>query len=151
MALIDLIEESVVKVPLTSTTKFDVLEELVDVLVDAGSVSGENRSAVLDALIARENQGSTGLEQGIAVPHAKTDLVDTVTISIGVSPEGIDFEALDGKPSHLFFCMLASPSQPGKHVEILSEIARLTKSPSVLKLLTSATSVQDVMEVFSEE
>lgn len=149
MALVDLVEESVVKVPLSSTEKFGVLEELVDVLADAGKI--EDRDAILDALIQRENQGSTGLEQGIAVPHAKTEAVDSITISIGISPEGVDFEALDGKPSHVFFCMLAPPSQPGKHVEILSEIARLTKSPSVLKLLSTAGSVRDVLDVFAEE
>ena len=149
MALVDLVEESVVKVPLTSSDKFGVLAELVDVLVDAGKI--RDRDVILDALIERENQGSTGLEQGIAVPHAKTDSVETITVSIGISPEGIDFEALDGKPSHVFFCMLAPPSQPGKHVEILSEIARLTKSPAVLKLLTTASSVQDVLDVFAED
>lgn len=151
MALVDLVDETVVKVPITSTGKFDVLQELVEILVEAGKVKESDKSVVLDALIERENQGSTGLEKGIAVPHAKTDVVDSVTLSIGVSPGGVDFEALDGNPSHLFFCMLASPDQPGKHVEILSEIARLTKSPSVVKLLTSATSVADVVEVFSEE
>lgn len=149
MALVDLVEESVVKVPLTSADKFGVLEELVEVLAEAGKI--DNKELILDALIQRENQGSTGLEQGIAVPHAKTDAVDTVTLSVGISPEGVDFEALDGSPSHVFFCMLAPPSQPGKHVEILSEIARLTKSPAVMKLLTTAGSVQDVLDVFAED
>ena len=149
MALVDLVEESVVKVPLTATDKFGVLDELTEVLLRAGKIS--DKDAILDALIQRENQGSTGLEQGIAVPHAKTERVDAVTVAIGISPAGVDFEAMDGKPSHVFFCMLAPPSQPGKHVEILSEIARLTKSPTVLKLLTTASSVRDVLDIFSEE
>jgi fructose-specific phosphotransferase system IIA component len=149
MALVDLIEEKVVKVPLKSTDKFGIIEELVDLLDAAGRI--EDRTKAMDALIARENQGSTGLEQGIAVPHAKTDSVSSIAVAVGVSPGGVDFEAMDGKPSHLFFLMLAPPDQPAQHVEILSEIARLTKSPAVMKLLLSASSPKDVVEVFTED
>jgi nitrogen PTS system EIIA component len=149
MALLDLIEEKVVKVPLDSKDKFGIIEELVDLLDNAGKI--EDRTKAMDALIARENQGSTGLEQGIAVPHAKTDAVKNIALAVGVSPSGVDFEAMDGKPSHLFFLMLAPPDQPSQHVEILSEIARLTKSPAVMKLLLSAASPKDVVEVFTED
>ncbi len=149
MALVDLVEEKVVKVPIESTDKYGIIQELVDVLDKAGKIQDRNKA--MTALMDREQQGSTGLEAGIAVPHAKTEAVNTITLAIGVSPKGVDFEAMDGKPSHIFFLMLAPPNQPGKHVEILSEIARLTKSPSVMKLLTNASSPKDVVEVFTDE
>ncbi len=148
MTLVDLVDKDIIKVPITSKDKVDILKELVDVLDKAGKVKDPDQA--VDDLIARENQGSTGLEQGIAVPHAKTDSVDSITVSIGVSPGGVDFEAMDGEPSYIFFLMLAPPNQPGQHVEILSEIARLCQSPAVLKSLKTAGSADDVLELFEE-
>lgn len=148
MALIDLITEDVVKVPLTSTTKFQVLQELVDVLVKAGKIGGAEQ--VLDALQQRESLGSTGLENGIAVPHCKTNAVDSLTMAIGIAPQGLDFEALDGNPSTLFFCMLAPPDQSGPHIEALSEIARLTQSQSFCRLLIGSRSPEEVVELFRD-
>jgi mannitol/fructose-specific phosphotransferase system IIA component (Ntr-type) len=149
MAIVDLMDERIVKVPITSTSKVDILKELVDVLYEAGKVS-ETQKAV-DALIARENQGSTGLEAGIAVPHAKTEAVDEIAMALGISPSGVDFEAADGKLSHLFFLILAPPDKPGLHVELLSEIARLCGSPSVVKALMQANSPKEVVEIFKDE
>ena len=149
MALVDLMEERIIKVPITSSSKVDILKELVDVLYDAGKVSDVQKA--VDALIARENQGSTGLEAGIAVPHAKTDAVNDIAMALGISPSGVDFEAADGKPSHLFFLILAPPDKPGLHVELLSEIARLCGSPSVVKALMQANSSKDVIEIFQDD
>lgn len=149
MALVDLVEESIVKVPLQGKTKVDIITELVEILSNAGKIN--DKDPIIDALLQRENQGSTGLEQGIAVPHAKTTAVDNITLAIGISPEGMEFDALDGQPSRLFFCMLAPPDQPGKHVEVLSEIARLSKSPAVLKLLINASTPGEVVELLTEE
>ncbi len=146
MALADLMTKEVIKVPLESKGKFDIITELINIIDEAGYLKDKN--AALEAVISRENQGSTGLAEGIAVPHAKTDAVSHVVVALGISPEGIDFEAVDGKPSHLFFLMLAPPSQAGRHVEILAEIARLCKSPGVLKELKNASTAEDAIEVF---
>src|SRR6056297_1269664 len=120
MALIDMVDEKVVKVPLEAQTKVDVLRELIDLLEQNDCVKDPH--AALQALLERETQGSTGLEMGIAVPHAKTEAVDDLTLAVGISPEGIDFEAADGEKSQLFFLILAPPNQPGRHIELLSEI-----------------------------
>ena len=148
MSLIELIDESVIKVPLVSSSKTDVIEELLDLLVGNGTV--RDRSGALDALLTRESQGSTGLESGIAVPHAKTGAVSTLVVAIGVSSGGVDFQALDGKPSHLFFLMLAPPDQSGPHIEALAEIARLARSPAFIRALIASQSAKDVMELLSE-
>jgi fructose-specific phosphotransferase system IIA component len=149
MALIDLITEEVVKVPLTSQSKFEIIKELIQLLHEKGHL--EQSEAAYDAVLNRESQGSTGLENGIAVPHAKTDTVKGLTIAIGISPAGIDFEALDGNPSHLFFLMLAPPDQPGPHIEALAEIARLTRSKAFCNMVTSAVSAREVVEIFRED
>jgi fructose-specific phosphotransferase system IIA component len=148
MALIDLINEDVVKVPLTSTSKPEIIRELIQILADKGTI--EDAEKVYNAIMDREAQGSTGLEQGIAVPHAKTDAVTDLTIAIGISPKGIDFESLDNEPSKIFFLMLAPPDKSGPHIEALSEIAKLTKSKSFLKMLTNAQSAEEVVDLFRE-
>lgn len=149
MALIDLISPEVLRIPLTSDNKPDVLRELVQVLIDAGKINDINRA--LDAIHKREELGSTGLELGIAVPHAKTDAVKDLTLAIGISPAGIDFNALDGKPSRLFFLMLAPPNQSGPHIEALAEIAKLSKSKSFCNTLIHARTAQEVVDLFRED
>jgi fructose-specific phosphotransferase system IIA component len=149
MALVDLIRPEVVKVPLVSTTKPDVIRELVELLRDAGKIT--DVEAVYDALMKRESLGSTGLEQGIAVPHAKTPAVNSLTVALGISPKGIEFQAIDGNPSKLFFLLLAPPDQSGPHIEALADIARITKSQAFCRTLIGSTSAQEVVELFSED
>lgn len=148
MTLIDLIDEDVVKVPLEHTGKAEVLRELLDTLAGTGKLSEVERA--YNALLERESQGSTGLEHGIAVPHAKTDAVETLTVAIGISPNGIEFGAMDGQPSKLFFLLLAPPGQSGPHLEALSEIARLSRSEAFLRALISSRSPADVLELLRE-
>jgi mannitol/fructose-specific phosphotransferase system IIA component (Ntr-type) len=75
--------------------------------------------------------------------------VDSLTLAIGISPEGVEFDALDGEPSKIFFLMLAPPSQSGPHIEALSEIARICQSDSFVRALASSASPGDVVELFS--
>jgi mannitol/fructose-specific phosphotransferase system IIA component (Ntr-type) len=148
MALIDLITPGVVKNPLESSAKEDVIRELIQVLKDAGKIA--EVEPVFDAIMAREAQGSTGLADGIAIPHAKIPAVKTLTAALGISPSGVDFDALDGKPSHLFFLILAAPDQSGPHIEALAEIARLTRSKSFCDMLTHAGSAEEVVQLLEE-
>lgn len=149
MALVDLIRPEIIKVPLVARSKPEVIRELVETLRDAGRIS--EVGPVCDALMARESLGSTGLEMGIAVPHAKTTAVLSLTMALGICPGGIDFQAIDGQPSKIFFLLLAPPDQSGPHIEALAEIARITKSQNFLRLLASARSAQEVVELFSED
>ena len=147
MAVVNLIEEDIIKIPLEAKTKPDVIKELVDVLKKAGKI--EDAESVFRAVMLRENMGSTGLEKGIAVPHAKTHKVNNLVLAIGVSPEGVDFDSLDGEPSKLFFLLIATPQQAGPHIEALSEIARLTRSSNFCKLLLNAKTPKEIVEIFS--
>ena len=149
MALVDLIRPEVVKVPLVSTGKPDLIREMVELLRDAGKIS--DVEAVYDALMKRESLGSTGLEQGIAVPHAKTPAVNSLTVALGISPKGIDYQSIDGNPSKLFFLLLAPPDQSGPHIEALADIARITKSQAFCRTVIAATSPAEVVELFSED
>ncbi len=148
MALIDLIRLEIIKVPLISTTKEATIRELIEILHGAGEIS--EVEVVYDAVMERESKGSTGLESGVAVPHAKAGEVTRLIIALGISPKGIEFEALDGKPSHLFFLILAPPDQSGPHIEALAEIARLTRSSSFCNMLLESRSPEEVVRLFEE-
>ncbi|MBN2738127.1 MAG: PTS sugar transporter subunit IIA [Spirochaetales bacterium] len=149
MALVDLIEKNVIKIPMTAESKTAAIDEMIEVLVNANKIS--HPGAVRQAILKREDLGSTGLENGIAVPHAKCDEVDKLILALGISPRGIDFEAMDGNPSHLFFMILAPPDQSGPHIEALAEIAKITRSKSFYKLLITAANAEEVVELFHEE
>lgn len=148
MALIDLVTEDVIQIPMSSTAKNEVMRELATLLHRAGKIA--EIEPVVEALLERERKGSTGLEAGLAVPHSKTPLVDGLTLAIGIAPNGIDFEALDGELSTLFFMLLAPPNQSGPHIEALSEIARLTQSRSFCNSLIGSSSAAEVVELFTE-
>jgi fructose-specific phosphotransferase system IIA component len=149
MALMDILSEEIVKIPLTSTNKPDVLRELVQVLKDAGKIDSFDK--VLAAIHEREKLQSTGLEKGIAVPHGKTDAVKKLVVAVGISKAGIEFNALDQQPSKLFFMLVAPPNQPGPHVEALAEIARLSRSPAFCNAIIAAQSPQEVIRLLTEE
>ena len=149
MAFIDHIDSSIIKIPMEAKSKEGVLRELLQLLVEAGKI--EDFDGAYNALLERENKGSTGLEAGIAVPHAKTESVSGLTVAIGIAPEGIDFQAMDGNPSTIFFLLLAPPEQSGPHIEALSEIAKITQSKSFCKMLLKAEDAEEVAELFLEE
>ena len=149
MALLDLVEENIIKTPLVGTSKHEILSELVEVLEKAGKIT--QPQGVMDALLAREDLGSTGLANGIAVPHAKTADVSDLTLAIGLAPDGVDFDSLDGIPSKLFFMLLAPPDKSGPHIEALSEIAKITKSKAFCRMILSAEDAKEVEEIFKEE
>jgi fructose-specific phosphotransferase system IIA component len=148
MALLDRISSKVIKVPLQAQTKDAAIRELVQVLVDAGTI--QDPEATCDAVLAREALGSTGLENGLAVPHAKTTAVTDLAIAIGISPKGVEFSALDGQPSHLLFLLIAPPDKSGPHIEALAEIARLTRSPVFTRVLRAAANAEEAMSIFRE-
>ncbi len=145
MSLIELIDESVVRVPLEAKDKDGAIRELVEVLFRAGKVS--DKAEVQKAVFARETLGSTGLTDGIAVPHGKTTAVADLAIAIGISPSGIDFESLDGAPARLFFLIVAPPDKSGPHIEALSEIARMSRSKALCRALSNARDAADVVSL----
>ncbi len=149
MGFIELLDKNLIKVPIEAKIKNDVLEELVNLLDSEGKL--KDREQALQDILKREMLCSTGLERGIAVPHAKTDSVDQMVMAIGISPKGIDFNALDGNPSSLFFMILAPPDMSGPHIEVLSDIAKVTKSNAVCRLLTAAINADEVIELFEDE
>ena len=148
MALYELLNVNSIVPDLQAETKDGAIEELVDVLDRAGRVS--DRNAVLDAVLERERAMSTGLEDGIAVPHAKTAAVDTLTAALGIRREGLEFESADGKPTKIVFLLIAEQNNPGPHVRALAKLARLLSDPEMRAALIKSKTAEDILEIIKQ-
>lgn len=146
MTLTDVLEKDLIKIPLRSETKNAVIEELVDILVEKKKLS--NREEILSAVLSREALGSTGLADGIAIPHAKTTAVDSVSVVVGIAAKPIEFDAQDGKGSQFFFLVVAPEHEASAHIEVLASIARATASPAFKRLLGASHNAEEVMGLF---
>jgi mannitol/fructose-specific phosphotransferase system IIA component (Ntr-type) len=149
MRLRDLLDESVVNVGLQSLEKEECFEEMIDLLVRGGRLS--DRAGALAAVRQRELQGTTGIGQGVAIPHGKHASVPALTAALGTSARGIDFDSIDGEKVHLVFLLLARNDDPGPHVRALAEIARLIQTPGFYRRLTAARSAREVLDILDAE
>ena len=149
MRLRDLLDESVVNVGLQSLEKEECFEEMIDLLVRASRIS--DRAGALQAVRQREAQGTTGIGQGVAIPHGKHASIPMLTAALGISSRGIEFDSIDGEQVHLVFMLLARTDDPGPHVRTLAEIARLVQTPGFYRRLTEAASPKDVLEILDAE
>ena len=148
MLLTDLLNTGRIKIPLHSSTKDDLLRELVDLAADGAEVA--DRDEVLRAVMDREEVLSTGIGHGVAIPHGKSSSVADLVLVAGVTRGGVDFEALDGKPVHLFFLLVGPESAAGQHVKALSRISRLLRRESFRQRLIDAPDAKTFYSVLAE-
>lgn len=134
---------------LQSKNKKGVLEELAGVLVAQRKLPDLEK--VVEVLLDREKLGSTGIGDGIAIPHGKIKDLEGVVASFGRSRGGVDFESIDQKPTHLFFLLVAPENSAGIHLKALARISRLLKDPSFRKRLMEAESKEQLFQIISEE
>jgi PTS system fructose-specific IIC component/PTS system nitrogen regulatory IIA component len=144
MKLSSKIKKSAIQMEMSSSTKDEAIDELVDLLCSAYRL--KDREAILEAIRSREAKASTGIGMGLAVPHAKTTAVDRLYVAFGLSRNGIDFESLEGELSHLFFIMVSAKDKTGPHIQALAGISRLIKHEEVRNGLMAC---QDVKEFLS--
>jgi len=148
MKLTDVLKSNCVKVPLAGRDRTAVIEELVELLDDAGLL--RNRQAVLQAIIEREARRSTGIGRGLAIPHGKTTECDRLVIAVGKPAQPIDFDAIDGKPVSLI-ALLASPlNQTGPHIQALARISRLMTIDSVRSGMLQARTADELYRVIAD-
>lgn len=146
MKIKHILTPAVICTSLASTTKEGIIRELLDMLVSANLVS--DKEEVFSALMERERKMSTGIQHGVAIPHAKTKAVKELVACIGLKPEGIDFDALDGEPSTIFIMTLSPVDRVGPHVQFLAEISMVIKTQEARDRLLGAKSAADVLAVF---
>jgi PTS system nitrogen regulatory IIA component len=149
LKVLDFLDPASITVDLTAKTKKAVLEEMVALLAQNGKI--KDAKVTVDILMEREKLGSTGIGQGIAIPHAKTDQTDKVTAAFGLSKRGVQFDSLDGEPVYLFFLLVAPPDAAGMHLKALARISRLLKDKFFRQSLRDVKDANEVLKIIREE
>lgn len=145
----NLFSENCINLNLKGTTKSEIIDELVEMLNAAGKLN--DKEEYKKQILKRESQSSTGLEEGIAIPHAKTAAVKVPSIAFGISKNGVDYESLDGEPSKLFFMIAAPANASDTHIEILSKLTTMLLDDEVREKLLEVKNPQEVIEILSLE
>jgi PTS system nitrogen regulatory IIA component len=149
MKIMDFLSDKAVSVDLRSKTKKDVINELVDLLGQAVEI--KNKGELVNILLAREALGSTGIGQGIGIPHGKSPNVKKLTAAFALSKEGVNFESLDGEPTHIFFLLVAPEESAGPHLKALARISRLLKDKYFRDTLIKANDPKEVLKIIKTE
>jgi PTS system nitrogen regulatory IIA component len=149
MRIMDILPKKSIIPDLKGKTKKQVLEELIEALLQEKPEL--DRERLMAVLLERERLGSTGIGDGIAIPHGKLKDLDKLVLSFGKSALGVDFESMDGKPVHIFFLLVAPENCTGIHLRALARIARLLKNTAVRKRLASVSTQDEIYAVIQQE
>lgn len=134
---------------LKGQTKQEIIDEMVEILYQGGKLN--DKEEYKKAILAREAQSSTGLEEGIAIPHAKTSAVKIPSIAFGLSKNGVDYESLDGEPSKLFFMIAAPANASNTHIEILSKLTTMLLDDEIREKLLEIKTEQEVIDILTSD
>lgn len=149
MKITEFLDPRGIKVGMRASEKEEALIELVDVLAEVKDIG--DKKGIVRALIERENLGSTGIGQGIAIPHGKTDRVKELVAVLGISRQGVNFEALDGELVYIFFLLVAPKETAGPHLKALAQISRLLRDTYFCELLRRCKTSQEAYELIHKE
>ncbi|MCM8767426.1 MAG: PTS sugar transporter subunit IIA [Candidatus Omnitrophica bacterium] len=149
MKIVDYLKEDCINTNLKSRDKKSVLKEMIKMLEKNGYIKDSEK--ILEAVMDREKLGSTGIGQGIAIPHVKTDQVNEIICALGLSQTGVDFDSLDGEPVYIIFLVLAPTKSIGQHLKTLAKIARLLKDKVFRNALRSCKTPEEAIKIIKED
>lgn len=150
MKMLDIVSKEAVIARLESNTRDAVIEELVGALIEAGKADEGMRSELVTKVLERERRGSTGFGKGVAVPHVKHPDVETMAAAVGISENGVDFDALDKQPVYSFILLLSPLSRPDEHLQAMEVIFKNLNQDSFRRFLRQATTPEDVMTLLED-
>ncbi len=151
MKIMDFLNDKAIEGNLVSTNKKEVVRELVELLIRAKEIKTKDKEKIVKVLLERESLGSTGIGQGIAIPHGKTEAVRRIVAAFGLSRQGIKFASLDGEAVHLFFLILAPADSVGAHLKALARISRLLKNKNFRQVLKEAKNEEELLNIIKRE
>lgn len=149
MKITDFLDRKAIKIGLTATDKEAILKEMVDLLAEVKDVG--DKKAILKALLDRESLGSTGIGQGIAIPHGKTERVKELVAVLGISRQGVNFDALDGESVFIFFLLVAPKDTAGPHLKALAQISRLLRDSYFCDLMKRCQTPGELYDLIKRE
>ena len=149
MQISELLTNSSVVVPLISNTKEEIIRELVNAVHFDRSFAKEE--SVINAVMEREKITSTGIGEGIAIPHAKCDIKEELVISMGIAIKPVEFQSIDNKPAQVFFLLLSRKDVSGLHIKTLARIAKLVRLDNFKTNVLKCKNSSEVIELFRKE
>jgi mannitol/fructose-specific phosphotransferase system IIA component (Ntr-type) len=150
MKLSEIVVADAVITELSNTDRDAVVGELVDSLVESGAIEGSHRDGVFNAIIERERRGSTGFGKGVAVPHVRHAHADRVSLAIGLSQRGVDFNSLDKQPVYTVFLLVSPANKHEDHLRAMEVIFKNLSMDTFRRFLRQATSKDEVISLLAE-
>ena len=148
MKICDVLDRKSILPDLKALNKKGILEELVVPVAEIAGVSQKDLSKVL---MERERLGSTGIGGGIGIPHGKMKNLESLVLGFGLSRKGVDFESLDGQPTHIFFLLVTPENSTGLHLKLLARISRILKNDPFKSRLLEAVDSDEILGIIKEE
>lgn len=148
MKILDVLHKEAILVNLEARDKKGILEELV---APVARIADINHEDLVRVLMERERLGSTGIGKGIGIPHGKLNDLKSLFLGFGLSRQGVDFESIDGRPTHIFFLLVAPEDSTGLHLRLLAQISRALKNELFRERLLSATDKDEIVSIIEEE
>ncbi|MCX7956689.1 MAG: PTS sugar transporter subunit IIA [Endomicrobia bacterium] len=149
MKIMSFLDTRCVVLPLKSKEKKAIIRELIEVLAQNNRV--KDKEEAFRSVMKRENIGSTGVGSGVAIPHGRCSAVDKLVGAIGISPEGVDFNSLDGEPVHFVFLILSPLEATGDYLRAISAVARFFKDRFFRESLKNVSSVEEAIKIIKQE
>ena len=150
MKFSDFVKTEAIKAELAASDKEAVIRELVSSLVESGQLGADDQESIVQAILKREELGSTGIGRGIAVPHTKHPSVDKPIGTVGISSTGVEFQSLDGEQVQLFFMLISPPDQPNDHLRALENISKQLQDETFCRFLKQSRTSKDVQQILEE-
>lgn len=150
MKLLEIVVKNGILPSLASVERNKAIDEIMDALVEAGAVKAELRDEFVKSIIKREKRGSTGFGHGVAVPHAKHPAIEKMTVAIGISQQGVEFNSLDQQPVYSIFLLLSPEDNPEDHLDAMEVIFGNLSQETFRRFLRQATTVEDVLTLLEE-
>ncbi len=146
-----LLDENCIELNLKSCRKRDVIEELLGIIKKSGKAGSMEIKPVLEEIMEREKSSSTGIGDGVAIPHKLISGIDETVMAFGRKTDGVNFDSIDGKPAEIFFLILGQEGKNTRHLRILSKLARLLHDSSFRKILAESSSPDEIIEAVKKQ
>jgi len=149
MRLTDVLNENLVNISLDGTSRDACIKELIDKLADTETI--KNVKSIFEAVLEREKIMTTGVGNGIAIPHCKHADSPEFAVCLGIQPKGVDFQSIDKKDVNIIFLLVGPENNPGLHIKLLSRISRLMSNEELRQQLLECKSNKDAYDLIQDE
>src|SRR5438552_1994614 len=150
MKFSDFICREAIRTNLEAGEKQAVIRAMATSLLEATKINSKDYESIVEAILKREELGSTGIGRGVAVPHTKHPSIEKLIGTVAVSAHGVNFDSLDGEKVHLLFLLVSPPDRPGDHLRALENISRQLRNDTFCRFLKNAKTPEEIKQLLDE-